>query len=106
MSYSGYFSLIIIIITIIGIAAGHYPKLRMNRATISLVGASALIVSGAISLEKAYNAIDWNTIVLILSVMIINVNLSLSGFFRLICSGVVRFAKTPDQLLALIIVIS
>ncbi|MEQ8187733.1 MAG: anion transporter [Candidatus Eremiobacterota bacterium] len=99
-------SLIIIIITIIGIAAGHYPKLRMNRATISLVGACALIVSGAISLEKAYHAIDWNTIVLILSVMIINVNLSLSGFFRLICSGVVRFARTPAQLLAIIIVIS
>lgn len=98
--------MIIIIVTITGIAIGHYPKLRMNRATISLVGACALIVSSAIPLEKSYNAIDWNTIVLILSIMIINVNLSLSGFFRLICSAVIRFAGTPRQLLALIIVIS
>ncbi len=106
MSYSDYLSLIIIIVTITGIAIGHYPRLRMNRATISLVGACALIVFGAISLEKSYNVIDWNTIILILSVMIINVNLSLSGFFRLICSTVIRFARTPGQLLALIIVIS
>jgi Na+/H+ antiporter NhaD/arsenite permease-like protein len=103
---SSYLSLIIIIITIAGIAIGHYPQLRMNRATISLVGASALIAFGSISLEKAYSAIDLNTIVLLLSVMIINVNLSLSGFFRLVCSAVIGFAGTPPQLLALIIAVS
>jgi len=38
--------------------------------------------------------------------MIININLSLSGFFKLICSKVIYIAKTPGQLLALLIITS
>jgi Na+/H+ antiporter NhaD/arsenite permease-like protein len=106
MSCSNYLALTLIVITIFGIAIGHYPKLRMNRATISLVGATALIASGAISLEKACSSLDLNTIILLFSVMVINVNLGLSGFFRLVCSAVVRWAKTPGQLLAIIIILS
>ena len=42
--------------TIIGVAVGRYPFLRMNRATIALTGATALIALGALSLEEAYAA--------------------------------------------------
>lgn len=98
--------LVIILIVLIGVAAGHYPVLRMNRATIALVGAALLIVSGFISLEEAYSSIDMNTLVLLFSVMIININLSYAGFFRLIGSKVIYMAKTPGQLLALLIITS
>ncbi len=38
--------------------------------------------------------------------MVLNVNLRLAGFFRLVASEVIRRARTPQQLLALIIVVS
>lgn len=98
-----YLILAIIIITLAGIAIGSLPKLRMNRATIALVGATALIIVGALNLEGAYKAIDINTIILLFSMMILNINLRLSGFFKIITSKIVSFAKTPKQLLALII---
>ncbi len=94
---------VLIILTLIGVAVGRYPWLRMNRATIALVGATALIVSGALTLEEAYAALDLNTLTLLFAMMVINVNLRLAGFFGIVGTRVVRWAHTPRQLLALIV---
>lgn len=78
----------------------------MNRATIALAGATILMVSGAISLDKAYAALDLNTLTLLFAMMIVNVNLRRAGFFQLVANGVIRWAHTPRQLLALIIIVA
>ncbi len=96
----------IVFLTLLGVAVGRFPKFRMDRAAIALIGATLLIVSGAISLEQAYREIDGNTLVLLFSMMVLNANLRLSGFFDLTCYRVTRWARTPEQLLALIIFIS
>jgi Na+/H+ antiporter NhaD/arsenite permease-like protein len=92
--------------TLVGVAIGRWPWLRMNRATIALVGATVLIALGVISLEQAFHAIDWNTIVLLFGMMVLNVNLRIAGFFHLVTSHVVRLARTPRRLLALVVVVS
>lgn len=97
-------SLLLIVLTIIGVAVGRYPFLRMNRATIALVGATGLILLGAIPLETAYAALDMNTLVLLFGMMILNTNLRMAGFFGLVGRRVVAWARTPRQLLALVIV--
>ena len=99
-------SILIIVVTIVGVALGRFPFLRMNRATIAFVGTVLLIVTGAISTEQAYGAIDFNTIVLLFSIMVLNVNFRLSGFFYLVTKFIVSAAKTPRQLLGLLIVFS
>jgi Na+/H+ antiporter NhaD/arsenite permease-like protein len=99
-------ALALITLTLIGVAVGRYPWLRMNRATIALVGATALTAVSAISLPAAYAAIDLNTIALLFAMMIINVNLRLAGFFYLVGGWVVRWARTPRRLLALILLAS
>lgn len=96
----------IVFVTLVGVAVGRYPWLHMNRATIALVGATVLMLVGAIPLEAAYRALDMNTLVLLFAMMVINVNLRLAGFFRLVASEVIRLARTPRQLLALIVVVS
>jgi Na+/H+ antiporter NhaD/arsenite permease-like protein len=96
----------VILITLVGVAVGRYPWLRMNRATIALVGATALIIMGAITLEGAYAALDLNTIVLLFAMMVLNVNLRLAGFFRLVVERVVCWAKSPRMLLGLMILAS
>ncbi|GAB4496712.1 MAG: anion transporter [Anaerolineales bacterium] len=99
-------TLLLIIMTLIGVAVGRYPWLRMNRATIALVGAIGLILLGAISLEQAYDAIDMNTIVLLFAMMVLNVNLRISGFFQIAVQQVVQRANSPRKLLFLIILSS
>lgn len=99
-------SALIIIVTLVGVAIGRWPWLRMNRATIALVGATTLMAIGVIPLEEAFRAVDWNTIVLLFAMMVLNVNLRIAGFFHLVTSHVVRLARTPRRLLALVIAVS
>ncbi|MFT3830400.1 MAG: anion transporter [Opitutaceae bacterium] len=93
-------------ITLVGVAIGRYPALKMNRATIALVGAVLFVACGLLPLEAAYRAVDWNTILLLFGMMVLNVNLRIAGFFHLVNSHVIRFARTPRRLLALIVFVA
>lgn len=97
---------VIVVITLVGVAIGRWPWLKMNRATIALVGATALIALGVIPLEQAFRAVDWNTIMLLFAMMVLNVNLRIAGFFHLVTSRLVRHARTPRRLLAMVIAVS
>ncbi|MGQ9799822.1 MAG: anion transporter [Ignavibacterium sp.] len=100
---NNYLSLIVIILSLIGIAVGSYPGFKMNRASIALVGATTLVIINELSLEQAAKLVDINTIMLLFAMMVLNINLRLSGFFNIIANRIIRFAKTTRQLLALII---
>ena len=97
---------VLVVVTLIGVAIGRYPWLKMNRATIALVGATLLIALGALTLDEAYRAVDWNTILLLFGMMVLNVNLRTSGFFHLVTAQVLVRARTPRRLLALLVVVS
>ncbi|MBF0612598.1 MAG: anion transporter [Magnetococcales bacterium] len=96
----------LIMVTLIGVAVGRYPVLRMNRATIALTGAVLLVVSGAITLPQAFQSVDLNTIALLFAMMVINGNLRLAGFFRLVAVRAAGYAHSPRQLLAWVVVSS
>lgn len=99
-------SLAVVVVTILGVAVGRYPFLRMNRATIALTGATLLMLLGAISLEQAYAALDLDTLTLLFAMMILNTNLRRAGFFQLVAERVIHHAHTTRQLLALVVVAS
>lgn len=96
-------TLVIILLSLLGIAIGSFPTFRMNRATISLVGSTALVLAGSLTLDDAVNSIDVSTIILLFSMMVLNINLRLAGFFKIISSKIISIAKTPNQLLLLVI---
>jgi Na+/H+ antiporter NhaD/arsenite permease-like protein len=86
-------------LTYLGLALGYLPGLRMNRATIALVGSAFLIALGAIGLQEAWEAIDATTIVFLLSMMVVNANLSFAGFFPRALSVLLSFTRSPLGLL-------
>jgi Na+/H+ antiporter NhaD/arsenite permease-like protein len=96
-------TLAIVVLTYTGIAVGHIPGLRMNRATITLAASAALIAVGTLSEQQAIASLDVGTLLLLGSMMIINANLRLAGFFELVGYHVLRIAHTPRALLALVI---
>src|SRR6266404_5220033 len=61
---------------------------------------------GVVSLDEAYRAIDFDTIALLLGMMIVVANLRLSGFFRLVNNWVVRRARHPLVLLTAIVLVA
>lgn len=86
-------------ITYLGLALGYLPGLRMNRATIALVGSAFLLALGVLNLQEAWQAIDANTIVFLLSMMLVNANLSYAGFFEQALSTLLRLTRSPFGLL-------
>jgi Na+/H+ antiporter NhaD/arsenite permease-like protein len=99
-------SLTIAALALAGIAFGRIPPLRTNRAGIALAAAVALIAIGALSLDEAFRAIDLDTIALILAMMIVSAFLRFSGVFDLATAKLLRAARGPKSLLAIVILIS
>jgi len=96
----------LIAITYLGVAIGEYPRLKMNRATIALVGAVALVALGIISFDAAVQAIDVDTLLLLFAMMVVNLHLRLSGFFDFVSMRIVTVARSPRILLAWIVLAS
>src|SRR5689334_22837583 len=99
-------TLLIVACTIGGIAVGRWPLLRANRAVITLLGAALLLGVGALTLTEAYATLDLNTLLLLFSMMVLNGHLFLAGFFTIVTQQVIRTARGPSMLLALVIVAS
>jgi Na+/H+ antiporter NhaD/arsenite permease-like protein len=106
MSLMSAATLLIVICTIGGIAVGRWPFLRANRTVITLLGAALLLGIGALTLTQAYATLDLDTLLLLFSMMVLNGHLFLAGFFKLVTQQVVRAARSPRMLLALVIVAS
>ena len=91
-----YATAMIFVVTYAGVALGRLPGLRLYRAGISLVGAVLMVAVGALTPAEAYGAVDLNTIVLLLGMMIVVAHLKLSGFFRLVASWALRHTHSPS----------
>jgi Na+/H+ antiporter NhaD/arsenite permease-like protein len=88
------------------LARGNLPPLRLDRAGAALVGAVAMVVSGAVSPDEAQAAISFPTLMLLLGMMIVVANLRLSGAFTVAARLVLARARTPRALLALTIALA
>jgi Na+/H+ antiporter NhaD/arsenite permease-like protein len=88
------------------LAIGKVPGLSIDRAGVALVGACLMVASGALPLADAYKAVDFDTITLLLGMMIVVANLRLSGFFALANAFVARRAHRPLLLLVAIVAVS
>ena len=96
----------IFVATYAGVALGRVPGLRIDRAGISLVGASLMIAFGTLSLEEAFKAVDLDAIALLLGMMIIVAQLRVSGFFELATGFAIRRAHGPLVLLTAIVIVT
>jgi len=65
-----------------------------------------MILFGILSLDESVAAIDFNTIALLLGMMMLIAVLEIDGFFLLISETTISLAKTPSQLLLLIIFVT
>ncbi len=99
-------TLTIVALTYLGVAIGRWPRLRANRTTIALMGVGLLLVTRQVAFVDLGNFLDIDTLVILLSMMILNANLRLAGFFDLAAQSLLRLAHSPRQLLALLLAAS
>jgi Na+/H+ antiporter NhaD/arsenite permease-like protein len=92
--------------TYLVIAIGKLPGYQLDRAGGALLGACLMVGVGVLSLDEAYRAVDFDTIALLLGMMIVVANLRLAGFFRLVNAWVVTRARHPFALLVAIVFVA
>jgi Na+/H+ antiporter NhaD/arsenite permease-like protein len=96
----------IFLATYLVIAIGKLPGYHLDRAGAALLGASLMVGMGVLSLQEAYEAIDLETITLLLGMMIVVANLRLSGFFQLVNGWAISRTRHPLVLLVAIVLLA
>lgn len=80
--------------------------LPLNRPAAALLGAVLMVTTGVMTPEGAYRAVDYDTLVLLLGMMLIAAYLFLAGFFDWAADWILKVARTPQRLLLYLIVTS
>lgn len=99
-------ALLIFVATYAVIALGRVPWLRIDRTGAALLGASLMVAAGVLTPGEAWRAVDANTIVLLLGMMILSANLRVAGFFELVEDRAGAHAHRPAVLLAAIVLVA
>lgn len=99
-------AVLIFALTYLVLAIGRFPGLRIDRTGASIVGASLMVGANVLSLDEAYRAINFDTIILLFGMMIVVANLKLSGLFSLIAERVIEHAHRPLALLSAIVLVA
>ncbi|MDH7502417.1 MAG: SLC13 family permease [Verrucomicrobiota bacterium] len=78
--------------------------LPLYRPAAALLGTVLMVVSGVMTPVEAYRAVDYDTIVLLLGMMLIAAYLGMAGFFNWAADWILRAAKTPQRLLLYLVI--
>ena len=88
------------------ISGRRLKLLPLNRPAAALLGAVLMVGCGVMTPEQAYRSVDYDTLVLLLGMMLISAYLFLAGFFDWAADRILRHAKTPKSLLLHLILTS
>ena len=86
-------------ITYVLISGRQLKILPLNRPAAALLGAVLMVSTGVMTPERAYRAVNYDTIVLLLAMMLVSAYLSLARFFEWAADVVLEFSRTPGRLL-------
>src|SRR5258708_11115519 len=81
--------------------------LNLDRSSSALAGAVLMVLLGVVPFDEALRGvINWETILLLLGMMIVVATLKLARFFEFVSTWILIRAATPQRLLALLIGVS
>ncbi|MBI1789059.1 MAG: anion transporter [Acidobacteria bacterium] len=99
-------ALLIFLGTYLVLALGRVPLLRVDRTGAAIIGAGAMLAAGVLTMDEAYRAVNFDTLLLLFGMMIVVANLRLSGFFSAVAHWVVERAHHPLVLLASVVLVA
>lgn len=98
--------LIVFCLTYAGIAIGHGSFFRLDRTGYALLGATAMLIMGGISLKGAVQAVSWPSIIMLFSLMVVAAQLHYSGAYNRLANCFSRFLSHPRVFLAVLMLVS
>src|SRR6266446_3483831 len=99
-------AILIFCITYLLMSGRRLKLLPLNRPAATLLGTVLMVACGVLTPEQAYQAVDYDTLVLLLGMMLICAYLFVGGFFDWAAHWVLHRARTPRTLLLYLVVTS
>ncbi|HEU0022310.1 MAG TPA: anion transporter [Dehalococcoidia bacterium] len=96
-------ALIIFVLTFAGVALTRLPWVRLDRPAAAFLGAVAMVLFGVMTPFQAVGAINWDTISLLLGMMVIIAGLQHDGYVQTLAMAVLGKARSAPQLLVAVI---
>jgi len=100
------YAALIFVLTYVLISVQKVPRIKLDRASGVSIGAILMVLAKVITLDEAYGFIDLNTIAFLLGMMVLIAYLSISGFFEIIASWMIRVSGNTSRMLFLVIFLS
>ncbi|MFA4944511.1 MAG: SLC13 family permease [Lentisphaeria bacterium] len=98
-------TLLIFLASYAGVAFGALPRLAVDRTGFALLGAIALVVTGAVPLADALRAIDAPTILLLYALMVVSAQFRASGFYTWTLLQITPQMDRPRRFLLLLMLV-
>jgi len=96
-------ALVIFLATFALISGGRFHLLPLSRPSAALIGAVAMVGAGVLSMREAFEAVDWDTVALLLGMLTLSGFLAIGGFFEWAAAWIARTAGTATRLLFAIV---
>lgn len=97
---------VIFFVTYTAIALGNVPGLALDRTGIALLGAIAMLATGALEEGEAIRAINVPTILLLYSLMVLSAQFTLGGFYTKVALSIAKSVAKPEVFLFALILSS
>lgn len=98
--------LLIFLGTYLVISGQRIPGVRLDRPSAALCGAVLMVLSGTLTEREAYQAIDLDTLSLLLGMMILSAYLAEAAFFRLLAHRAAKHGRSARGLLVIVVVVA
>jgi Na+/H+ antiporter NhaD/arsenite permease-like protein len=99
-------AVVIFALTYLLISGRRLKVLPLNRPAAALLGTVLMVATGVMSPAQAYHAVDYDTLVLLLGMMLMSAYLGMAGFFDWAADRILRAGGTPQRLLLHLILTS
>src|SRR5205807_5332443 len=100
-------ALVIFIATYVFLIGAELPFLKLDRPGGAVAGAVAMVAFGVVTPTEVYrDAINWDTLVLLLGMMVITSVMARAAIFRWVSWAALRHAHGPRTLLVAVVVIA
>lgn len=99
-------ALVIFILTYLFIAVNRTPWFEIKRSYVALAGGLLMLLAGALSLEQAFDSIDFKVIFLLLGMMCVVAGLEYTGFFSLLSDILMKHSSPGPKLLLSVMALS
>ena len=93
-------------VTYLLISGRQFKILPLNRPAAALLGAVLMVACGVMTPDAAYRAVDYDTLVLLMGMMVITAYLSIAGFFEWAADWILFRARDATSLLLSLVCVS